>query len=160
MSGPLVVIGDALLDIDLVGRATRLSPDAPVPVLDSLVESARPGGAGLAAELAARDGHDVVLVTALGDDPAGLRVPELLSPRIRVVALSYDGETPVKQRVWAAGQSLPRLDSGDRRGTVAPTDAELDEVADVLEGAAAVLVADYGRGVTAAGHLRRLIGER
>jgi D-beta-D-heptose 7-phosphate kinase / D-beta-D-heptose 1-phosphate adenosyltransferase len=157
VTGPLVVVGDALLDIDLNGRAGRLSPDAPVPVLDSLVESARPGGAGLAAELAARDGNDVVLVTALGDDAAGLWAVELLSPRVRVVTLGYDGDTPVKQRVRAAGQSLLRLDSGDRRGTVAPTAAQLDEAGAALDAASAVLVADYGRGVTAVDELRRLL---
>ena len=43
---PLVVLGDLLLDIDLVGTARRLSPEAPVPVLSDPVENARPGGAG------------------------------------------------------------------------------------------------------------------
>lgn len=157
MRGPLVVVGDALLDIDLDGRATRLSPDAPVPVLDSLVQHARPGGAGLAAELAARDGHEVVLVTALGDDPAGRRLAELWSSRVRVLPLSYDGETPVKQRVRADGQSLLRLDSGDRRGTVAPTGPELRLVEEALGDASAVLVADYGRGVTGVDAVRRVL---
>jgi len=156
--GPLVVLGDALLDVDLQGRAGRLSPDAPVPVLDSLVESARPGGAGLAAELAARAGHDVVLVTALANDPAGARLAELLSSRVRVVPLPFDGETPVKQRVRAAGQSLLRLDSGDRPGTVRPTERDLASVADALGDAGAVLVADYGRGVTSVEEVRRLLG--
>ena len=63
--GPLVVVGDALLDRDVTGRADRLSPDAPVPVVSDLSEVDRPGGAGLAALLAARDGADVTLVTAL-----------------------------------------------------------------------------------------------
>ena len=53
-AGPLVVVGDALLDVDLEGRAARLAPDAPVPVLDDLRERPRPGGAALAAVLAAR----------------------------------------------------------------------------------------------------------
>jgi GNAT superfamily N-acetyltransferase len=51
MRGPLVVVGDALLDVDLVGRAGRLMPDAPAPVLVELEERPRPGGAGLAAAL-------------------------------------------------------------------------------------------------------------
>ena len=157
MRGPLVVVGDTLLDIDLCGRAKRLSPDAPVPVLDSLVESARPGGAGLAAELAARDGHEVVLVTALGDDPAGRRLAELLSRRVRLVRLPFDGETPVKQRVRAGGQSLLRLDSGDRPGVVRPTERDLRLVADAVDDAGAVLVSDYGRGITSVRSLRTLL---
>ena len=55
-AGPLVVIGDALLDRDVNGTASRLCPDAPAPVLDDLTEIRRPGGAALAALLAARDG--------------------------------------------------------------------------------------------------------
>ena len=50
----VVVVGDALLDRDLDGRAERLAPDAPVPIVDEIVERPRPGGAGLAAVLAAR----------------------------------------------------------------------------------------------------------
>ena len=49
----LVVVGDALLDRDLTGTVDRLCPDAPVPVVDSPVDVPRPGGAGLAALLAA-----------------------------------------------------------------------------------------------------------
>ena len=66
---PLVVVGDALLDRDLDGRAERLAPDAPVPVVDDPAERRRPGGAALAATLAATlDRRAVVLVTALADD--------------------------------------------------------------------------------------------
>ena len=147
----LVVVGDALLDADLVGRAGRVAPDAPVPVLDRLQETLRPGGAGLAAALAAGDGHDVTLVTALADgrhDEGGRRLRGLLAEaRVRVLALPLDGETPVKRRVRSAGQSLLRLDSGG--GTAADPPAEaLSLLADELAAADAVLVSDYGRGIT------------
>jgi D-beta-D-heptose 7-phosphate kinase/D-beta-D-heptose 1-phosphate adenosyltransferase len=155
MSRPIVVVGDTLLDIDLEGTATRLTPDAPVPVLEGLVEHPRPGGAGLAARMAARDGHDVVLVTALGDDDAGDRVRRLLgADGIRLVPLPYDGPTAVKKRVRGSGQSLLRLDSGTEPGTVT---ALPEGLADLLAGAGAVLVADYGRGVTAVPELREVL---
>lgn len=153
MSGHLVVVGDALLDIDLDGTATRLTPDAPVPVLDDLVESARPGGAALAAAMAAHDGQEVVLVTALGDDEAGARVEQLL-PGVTVRRLRYDGATPVKQRVRAGGQSLLRLDHGSTPGHI---EDDAEELARALEGAAAVLVSDYGRGITAVPAVRELL---
>ena len=54
MATRLVVIGDALLDRDLDGTVERLSPDAPVPVVDDPAATSRPGGAALAAVLAAR----------------------------------------------------------------------------------------------------------
>jgi D-beta-D-heptose 7-phosphate kinase / D-beta-D-heptose 1-phosphate adenosyltransferase len=53
MSRPLVVVGDALLDVDLVGTASRLTPDAPVPVVEDVERRERPGGAALAAVIAA-----------------------------------------------------------------------------------------------------------
>ncbi|HET7399670.1 MAG TPA: PfkB family carbohydrate kinase, partial [Intrasporangium sp.] len=150
LAGPLVVVGDALLDVDLVGRAERLCPDAPVPVLDGLVSHPRPGGAGLAAALAAADGHEVVLVTALGDDDAGAQVEALLDG-VRVLRLPYDGQTPVKQRVRSAGQSLLRLDSGGAAGVAG---AASPAVLRALEEAGAVLVADYGRGAVEAPGIR------
>lgn len=153
MRGPLVIVGDALLDIDVEGSASRLTPDAPVPVLDDPVEKPRPGGAGLAAAMAAHDGHEVVLVTALGSDQAGSRVEELLSG-VRVVRLPYDGPTAVKQRIRAGGQSLLRLDSGTRPGRISGLP---DEVPEILRKAGALLVADYGRGVTAVPALRELL---
>jgi rfaE bifunctional protein nucleotidyltransferase chain/domain/rfaE bifunctional protein kinase chain/domain len=151
--GHLVVVGDALLDVDLDGTATRLTPDAPVPVVDGLVETARPGGAGLAAAMAAADGAEVVLVTSLGDDEAGARVESLLGS-VEVRRLRYDGPTPVKQRVRAGGQPLLRLDHGDALGRLGDDAAGLEEA---LDGAAAVLVADYGRGVTTVPAVRELL---
>jgi bifunctional ADP-heptose synthase (sugar kinase/adenylyltransferase) len=109
VAGPVVVVGDALLDADLTGRAGRLAPDAPVPVLDDLQEVRRPGGAALAAALAAGSGHEVVLVTALADDEDGARLAALVREAgVRLVALPHDGSTPVKRRVRAGGQSLLR----------------------------------------------------
>jgi D-beta-D-heptose 7-phosphate kinase / D-beta-D-heptose 1-phosphate adenosyltransferase len=155
-TGPLVVVGDSLLDIDLEGVAGRLAPDAPVPVLDRLVERPRPGGAALAAAMAAADGLEVVLVTALGDDEAGARVESLLRG-VRVLRLPYDGPTPVKQRVRGGGQTLVRLDSGTGPGVVGGTGAGLSSVVEALGDARAVLVADYGRGTTAVPALREAL---
>jgi D-beta-D-heptose 7-phosphate kinase/D-beta-D-heptose 1-phosphate adenosyltransferase len=143
----LVVVGDALLDRDLDGRAERLAPDAPVPVVDSIVERPRPGGAGLAAALAAAAGAPVTLVTALGADAAGRRLAELLAGAgVRVCDLGLRGATPEKVRVRARGRALVRLDSGGENGGCGPLRAD---AARALRGAAAVLVSDYGRGVTA-----------
>jgi D-beta-D-heptose 7-phosphate kinase/D-beta-D-heptose 1-phosphate adenosyltransferase len=152
----LVVIGDALLDRDLDGRADRLAPDAPVPVVEAMEPHDRAGGAGLAAALAAAAGHDVTLVCALGADAPGVRVRELLADAgVAVCELGLRGATPEKVRVRVAGRSLVRLDSGgDARGcgplTAAATAA--------LERADAVLVSDYGRGVAAEPTVRAALG--
>ncbi|GGZ32454.1 D-glycero-beta-D-manno-heptose 1-phosphate adenylyltransferase [Streptomyces poonensis] len=149
---PLLVVGDALLDRDLTGTAERLAPDAPVPVVADCAERVRPGGAALAACLAARDGRDVTLVTGLGDDPAGRALRRLLEPWVHVIALPLSGSLPEKTRVLAQGQPVLRLDRGSGRAHEAT-----DEARRALRSARAVLVADYGRG--AADALRDTLAE-
>jgi D-beta-D-heptose 7-phosphate kinase/D-beta-D-heptose 1-phosphate adenosyltransferase len=145
---PLVVVGDALLDRDLDGRAERLAPDAPVPVVDDPAERRRPGGAALAATLAATlDGRAVVLITALAADEAGATLRGLLElAGVEVVDLGLAGPTPEKIRVRAGGHSLLRVDRATRPGRVGPLSRSGRRA---LAGARAVLVADYGRGVAA-----------
>lgn len=156
--GPLIVVGDALLDVDVEGTAARLSPDAPVPVVDCRQERHRAGGAGLAAVLAAElAGPGVILVTALGDDSSGRRLRDILGRHVEVLPMTLHGGTPCKVRVRASGQSLVRLDAGD--GRAAP-DRLSRPIERALQRAGAILVSDYGRGVTAhpglATRLRRL----
>jgi rfaE bifunctional protein nucleotidyltransferase chain/domain/rfaE bifunctional protein kinase chain/domain len=152
---PLVVVGDALLDRDLTGTVERLCPDAPVPVVDEPVDVPRPGGAGLAALLAATDGRRVVLVTALAPDGPGRELAALLRRAgVEVVDLGLSGATPEKVRVRSQGRSLLRLDRGGAPGGVGPLTAEAGEA---LETAGAVLVADYGRGVSSAPGVREAL---
>jgi D-beta-D-heptose 7-phosphate kinase / D-beta-D-heptose 1-phosphate adenosyltransferase len=144
---PIVVVGDALLDRDLVGTVERICPDAPAPVLETTDEVARPGGAALAAVLATGHGRPVVLVTALGSDAAGRELAELLSAhRVEVVDLGADGATVEKVRVRAGGQSLVRIDRGNPSG---PIGRWTSAARSATASAAAVLVADYGRGMAA-----------
>ena len=149
MRSPLVVVGDCLLDRDLEGRVERLSPEAPVPVVEDLAARARPGGAGLAAALAAADGREVRLVTALGTDPAGQELRALLAAAgVQVLDLGLHGPTPEKVRVRSQGRTLIRLDYGGRRtggGAIGPAPPE---ALAALRAAPAVLVSDYGQGTT------------
>ncbi|MBZ4016447.1 D-glycero-beta-D-manno-heptose 1-phosphate adenylyltransferase [Streptomyces purpurogeneiscleroticus] len=140
-NAPLLVVGDSLLDHDLSGRAERLAPDAPVPVLKGLRRTVRPGGAALAACLAAEDGREVTFVTALGDDETSRTLRRLLSDRVRLVELPLSGALSSKTRLMARDRPLLRLDEGDGRAGGATEEAE-----QAIAAADAVLVADYGRG--------------
>jgi D-beta-D-heptose 7-phosphate kinase / D-beta-D-heptose 1-phosphate adenosyltransferase len=153
--GALVVVGDALLDRDVNGHASRLVPDAPVPVLDDVVETRRPGGAALAALLAALDGTPVVLLAPFGDDPASATVRSLLEPWLSVVPLPLHGRLQEKIRFRASGQVLLRVDSPP--GSAGPAGPE---AADAIAGAGGLLVSDYGRGLTADPRLRRWLAAR
>ncbi|WP_328376120.1 PfkB family carbohydrate kinase [Micromonospora zamorensis] len=145
MRGPVVVLGDTLLDRDVEGVVNRLCPDSPVPVLDETVATDRPGGAGLAAVFAAAQGAEVVLVTALADDAGGARLSTLLAAAgVQVYPLALSGATPEKIRLRARGRVLLRHDRGGASGEPGQPS---DEVLRVIAGASAVLVSDYGRGV-------------
>ncbi|ATO63988.2 bifunctional heptose 7-phosphate kinase/heptose 1-phosphate adenyltransferase [Mycobacterium avium subsp. hominissuis] len=156
-SKPLVVVGDSMLDVDILGSATRLSPEAPVPVVDAERHVQRPGGAGLAALLAARTEAPVVLITGIADDDAGRALHDLLScSGVRVLALPVSGTTVCKIRIRARGQSVLRLDRGD----ATPVDGPLPAAAaDALADARAICVADYGAGVTALPAVRAALTE-
>ncbi|TKT03491.1 D-glycero-beta-D-manno-heptose 1-phosphate adenylyltransferase [Streptomyces lasalocidi] len=152
VNAPLVVVGDALLDRDLTGTADRLAPDAPVPVVADCAEHLRPGGAALAAYLAARDGRPVTLITGIGDDPASRALLRLLDGHVEVIALPLTGPLSQKTRVLARGRPVVRLDAGSGRVHEATTEAR-----EALRGARAVLVSDYGRG--AADAVRDVLAE-
>jgi D-beta-D-heptose 7-phosphate kinase / D-beta-D-heptose 1-phosphate adenosyltransferase len=154
---PLVVVGDTLLDRDLDGQVERLCPDAPVPVVDRPVATARPGGAGLAAALAAADRRPVTLVTALARDEAAAELRALLDAAgVTVIGLTLDGETAQKVRIRTGGRCIVRIDYGGTAEVVGPLPAA---AATCLEHAEAVLVSDYGRGVTAVPTVRAVLAE-
>lgn len=146
----IAVVGDTLLDVDVSGTSERLSPDAPVPVVDVRTDDRRAGGAGLVATMLTRDGHDVTLVTVLSDDARASEIRDLL-PGVTVVAGPSGAPTPVKTRVRVADHALVRIDEGC---ATPPVPEVTDAMAAALEGVDAVVVADYGRGVAAAGPLR------
>lgn len=149
----IVVVGDVILDVDLTGEATRLSPDAPVPVVDVSSIRRRAGGAGLVARMLAEDGWPVTLVTVLADDDAGRHVEAALAG-VRLVAGPSGSPTPVKTRVRAGTHAVVRVDEGCGPSPVPEvTPAMLRAVAK----AGAIIVADYGRGLTANPQLRELL---
>jgi D-beta-D-heptose 7-phosphate kinase/D-beta-D-heptose 1-phosphate adenosyltransferase len=146
--GPLVVVGDSLLDHDLVGTVERISDEAPVPVVDDVEVRCRPGGAGLAAVLAAVRTRPVVLVTALADDGPGDELGSLLRQAgVDVVDLGLAGSTPILTRIRTEDRSVLMLSQGYRSRAVHRRTLGRAE-RDVLGDAAAILVADYGRGLS------------
>ncbi|MFD9700219.1 D-glycero-beta-D-manno-heptose 1-phosphate adenylyltransferase [Lentzea sp. NPDC059081] len=145
----LVVVGDSLLDVDIEGTVSRLCPDAPAPVLDVTAEHPRPGGAALAATMAARDGVDVLLVSAVSEDATGERLRSL----VEVPAMfGRVDSVPVKTRLRCDGTSLARVDRG---GSGRPQ--VTDDMLDAVLSADFVLASDYGRGLLSDERLRSVL---
>jgi D-beta-D-heptose 7-phosphate kinase / D-beta-D-heptose 1-phosphate adenosyltransferase len=154
---PIVIVGDSMLDVDVEGSANRLSPEAPVPVVEPDRIWRRPGGAGLAAVLAARAHPNVVLITATADDSTGNALAGLFAddyPGIRVIGMPLRGGTVSKIRIRAGGQSVVRVDHGDGYAADEPLS---EQVSAAIADASAICVADYGRGIAAHSQLRTML---
>ena len=149
----IVVVGDVMLDVDLSGEATRLSPDAPVPVVDVSGVKRRAGGAGLVARMLAEDGWPVTLVTVLGDDDAGRQLESHLAG-VRLVSGPSGHPSPVKTRVRAGSHPVVRFDEGCGK---APVPDASPAMLRAVEQAGVIIVADYGRGLAANPQLRDLL---
>jgi rfaE bifunctional protein nucleotidyltransferase chain/domain/rfaE bifunctional protein kinase chain/domain len=147
---PIVVLGDALLDRDFIGHVVRVSPEAPVPVVDEAQVRFRPGGAALAARLVVvRSRRPVVLITGLSADAAGRQLAELLREGgIRVLDLGLAGPTPVKSRVRADDRTLVMVSQAPAAPSALRRELS-DEERTVILSAAAILVADYGGSLAA-----------
>jgi D-beta-D-heptose 7-phosphate kinase / D-beta-D-heptose 1-phosphate adenosyltransferase len=145
VTGRLLVVGDSMLDRDVLGTSSRLCPEQPVAVLDESSRRSAPGGAALAAALLARDGHDVVLFTAIGRDEAGCELSDLLAEAgVTVVNIGLDGATPEKVRFRSGQHLLCRVD----RGQGVPRRTAAASLVRLVGEVEATLVADYGRGLT------------
>ena len=149
-----LVIGDAMLDVFERGRADRLAPDAPAPVVTDVRRTSSPGGAAnVAANLAAM-GARVTLLSVVGDDDPGLELLEKLSEagvETGVVVRESGRATVVKKRLVADDVTLARVDSGDTRPL--PDNASLADRARTLAagGCDAVVVSDYAGGTVTQG---------
>jgi D-beta-D-heptose 7-phosphate kinase / D-beta-D-heptose 1-phosphate adenosyltransferase len=155
----LVVVGDALLDRDLVGTVDRVAPDAPVPVLAATGSRDRPGGAALAAALAVEQDIEVTLVAPVPDDAGGARLRGLLDEsRVTLCALPARGPMPEKIRIQAGDHMLMRV---DQEGAASVAVDRIPRAAvSALRAADVILVSDYGRGTTRLPGLRRLLAEQ
>jgi D-beta-D-heptose 7-phosphate kinase/D-beta-D-heptose 1-phosphate adenosyltransferase len=145
-----LVIGDVMLDLFEKGRATRLAPDVPAPVVTNVRTESSPGGAAnVAANLAALDA-EVALLSVVGDDTPGVELLEGLTGievRIEDIVRYRDRATVVKKRLVADGATLARVDSGD----TAPLEGAAEEdfanrVVALAEGTEVVVVSDYSGG--------------
>jgi len=146
----ILVIGDLMLDEFIWGRVSRISPEAPVPVVNVTGESYYPGGAANVARNVREFTGGVALMGAVGTDPPGRRLLDLLSAAgidTSPVQQSEAFSTTVKTRIVARHQQVARVDR-ERPG---PLSAEQYKVAmgsldQAIGNADAVIVADYGKG--------------
>jgi D-beta-D-heptose 7-phosphate kinase/D-beta-D-heptose 1-phosphate adenosyltransferase len=144
-----LVIGDVMLDRYLWGRTTRISPEAPVPVVKIESRSYRLGGAALVAANLAALGCRVLLVGTKGADGSGERLSHLLAENgieDHLFALAPPHPTIVKTRVMSQGQQLLRLDEEETDALGPERGALADRIRELIAGVSVVVLSDYGKG--------------
>lgn len=147
----VVVLGDLMLDRFIWGRVTRVSPEAPVPVVDVTSESVLLGGAGNVFLNLHSLGASVAVCGVVGDDAAGTALVDLLRGQggsVDGVIAEVGRPTTQKTRVIAHQQQVVRVDRERRDLLGVKTRAALiDAVETSLEGANCLVVSDYAKGV-------------
>ncbi|MGZ9035429.1 MAG: bifunctional heptose 7-phosphate kinase/heptose 1-phosphate adenyltransferase, partial [Rhodospirillales bacterium] len=115
----IACVGDLMLDRYIRGRADRISPEAPIPVLSVEDEIVMPGGAGNVARNLLALGAESRLVSVVGDDAGGAELTALLAglPLAEAALIEEAGRTTtIKTRYLAGAQQILRAD----RETLAP----------------------------------------
>jgi rfaE bifunctional protein kinase chain/domain len=157
----VLVVGDLMLDRYWWGDVTRISPEAPVPVVRLKKNTYAPGGAANVAANIAGLGATTILIGTIGADPEGEIFKHLLGEiNIRtenIVALE-SRPTTVKTRVIAHSQQVVRVDQ-EETGDLSETEANAvwDSIAEVIEEVDLIIVSDYAKGTLTGKLLDRLI---
>jgi len=158
---PILVVGDLILDRFVWGRVERISPEAPVPVVEVVTETVHLGGAANVASNLASLGAQPLVVGTIGGDKEG----EELLEEFRKQGISSEGVlrdtqriTSTKTRIIAEHQQVCRTDRENRAALSGPL---LEDVVslygDYMERAGAIIVSDYGKGGLSAKVLQTLI---
>jgi D-glycero-beta-D-manno-heptose-7-phosphate kinase len=157
----VLVVGDVMLDEFVWGKVSRISPEAPVPVVQVTGQSDHLGGAGNVAANVRSLGGAAVLASVVGGDAPGARVRAQLEAKgigARLVDAGAERRTTLKTRIVAHGQQVVRADQEDTSELPrALQTALVAAVRSELPGAGALVVSDYEKGVVSAGLLRRIL---
>ena len=157
----VLVVGDVMLDRYIYGQVTRISPEAPVPILSVEREIAYPGGAGNVVRNLTALGVAVALVSVVGDDQAGSDLTGLVGgqPGVEPWLLVQGGRTTtMKTRLVAGGHHLLRTDR-EVTTPIHPTLAErmISIATDAMAATGITVLSDYQKGLLAGDVATKLI---
>jgi D-beta-D-heptose 7-phosphate kinase/D-beta-D-heptose 1-phosphate adenosyltransferase len=160
-AGRVIVLGDVMLDEFLWGSCARISPEAPVPVVEVTRESYHLGGAGNVAANVCALGGTAVLAGVVGTDAAAERVRESLGRAgVQAALVPSDSGRPttVKTRIVAHHQQVVRADRERSDDIAAPLeDALAGRLRGALTSCGALVVSDYQKGVVTPRLMRTVV---
>jgi D-beta-D-heptose 7-phosphate kinase/D-beta-D-heptose 1-phosphate adenosyltransferase len=147
----ILVIGDVMLDHFIWGSVARISPEAPVPVVDFERESFMPGGAANVARNLTALQVPTELLGVVGQDSSASQLRKLLTEHqigCRGLLEHPSRPTSLKTRIVAHKQQVVRIDRETRDGLDGPVTKDLLQLMNrLVKGSAAVIAGDYGKGV-------------
>ncbi|MEQ8378768.1 bifunctional D-glycero-beta-D-manno-heptose-7-phosphate kinase/D-glycero-beta-D-manno-heptose 1-phosphate adenylyltransferase HldE [Parvibaculum sp.] len=146
----VALAGDVMLDRFVYGEVSRISPEAPIPVLRVGDEKAMPGGAGNVARNLAALGAKVDFLSVVGDDEAGAELKTALGAEAVTSSLTVvpGRETTVKMRFVAMGQQVLRVDRETHLPLGnAPSEKFIAGLTAALDDKDVLVLSDYGKGV-------------
>jgi rfaE bifunctional protein kinase chain/domain len=146
----ILIAGDVMLDEFIWGKVARISPEAPVPVVEVVDETYRLGGSGNVAANIHALGGVAIPIGIVGRDSAGDRVLDLMKQSEVETAglIRVDRPTTLKTRIIAHNQQVVRTDRENRKSVSSEINADLGKAfLEYLPLADAVIISDYDKGV-------------
>jgi D-beta-D-heptose 7-phosphate kinase/D-beta-D-heptose 1-phosphate adenosyltransferase len=155
----ILVIGDIVLDRFIWGRVNRISPEAPVPVVEVTHENFLLGGAANVANNIVSLGGRVTVVGIIGKDNAGGILKRILDEK-GIDCCIFDDKRPtiVKTRVIAHNQQVVRFDREDNRKVTGKTfESLIDSIKKSIKEHDAVIISDYKKGMISSELVREVV---
>ncbi|MDB5090329.1 MAG: D-glycero-beta-D-manno-heptose-7-phosphate kinase [Mucilaginibacter sp.] len=157
----ILVIGDLMIDHYIWGNATRLSPEAPVPIVNVKTESTTLGGAGNVVQNLVSLGANVTVAGVIGDDTMAYKLIEILEAEgVKTDTIIKDNSRPttIKTRVLAGRHQLVRIDKEVTDAVSVLIANELtDKLIEVIDNADIIIFSDYNKGLFSPALTQRLI---
>lgn len=160
----VLVVGDVMTDAYINGQVTRMSPEAPVPVVDLQTQEQRIGGAGNVALNLIALGAKAILASVIGQDTPGQELHQMLqNAGIQTDALiaSEERKTTIKTRVLSNGKQMLRIDTEDQHDLSSTETHSLQQAILQLfdQHIDGLLLEDYNKGVLTTQLIKWLISE-
>ncbi|MDR0292031.1 MAG: D-glycero-beta-D-manno-heptose-7-phosphate kinase [Elusimicrobium sp.] len=158
---PVVVVGDVMLDHFIRGSVTRISPEAPVPVVNVTKEYYVAGGAGNVAVNLAALGAKPVVLSVVGQDRSGEDLINFLTSKgvdTSFIALDSSRPTTQKIRILAENQQVVRFDRESKK-TIPPSIGKscIENLKFLTKSAKGVVLSDYGKGMLSDSNIKAII---
>ncbi|MDD5021589.1 MAG: D-glycero-beta-D-manno-heptose-7-phosphate kinase [Endomicrobiaceae bacterium] len=157
----ILVVGDTMVDKFIWGKVSRISPEAPVPVVEVSSDTETLGGAGNVASNITSLGATAYLITVMGDDINGVNMKNMLKEKNinhDFVVVDKNRPTTIKTRIIASHQQVVRVDR-EVKGTFSPLTEKniIKNIETVIPKVGAIIISDYAKGIVVPKVLKKII---